>query len=617
MIAPAARRGAVARALLATLVAALVAAPAGAPAAPARASLLFVNGRILAGVDSTAAGPAARWVEALLVHDGRVVFAGTRAEAEVAVRALPRAPRRVDLAGRFAGPGFHDAHGHVASLGFALARLRLEGTTSAAEVAARVAEAARARRAGEWILGRGWDQNDWAVKAFPTRADLDAATTRHPVWLRRVDGHAGWANSEALRRAGITAATPDPPGGRIHRHADGTPSGVLVDNAMALVDRALPAAGAAETRDAIARALEHCARLGLTSVQDAGIGARELAAYRALAARGALPVRVFAMLAADAALASGGLDAVRDGRAPATWRAGDGLFRVFAVKAYADGALGSRGAALLAPYADDPGNLGLLVTPPDTLELLARRCLETGLQLCTHAIGDRGNRLTLEAYARAARDLPGGEAGFAARRFRIEHAQIVAPEDLPRFARLGVIASMQPTHCPSDMPWAPARLGEARLAGAYAWRALLDAGARLALGSDFPAESADPRLGLHAAVTTQDADGRPPGGHRPGQRLTPLEALRGFTSDAAFAAFADGEIGRLDRGLRADLAVWDRDLTAVPPRELLDARCVMTVVDGRVVWEAEEMRPTPGRSSRARERRPGGATVPRLDRGAR
>jgi hypothetical protein len=601
------------------LAAALLVAPsAPAPAATgtSRADMLIVNGRILATIDSTASGPAARWVEAVLVHEGRVVFAGRRAEAEVAARALKKPPRRVDLGGRFAMPGLHDAHGHVASLGFSLQRMRFEGTTSPGAIADMVRAEAKTRRRGEWILGRGWDQNDWVVKSFPTREPLDRAAPANPVWLRRVDGHAGWANGEALRRAGITAATPDPAGGRIHRLADGSPSGVLVDNAMDLVDLVIPPPTPADVRTAIARAGGHCAKLGLTSVADAGTTAKELAAYGSLANAGKLPIRVFAWLSSATALGPGGLDAVRGGVRPRAWSAGDGMFRVTAVKAYADGALGSRGAALLAPYADDPGNTGLLVTTPDTLELLARRCLEAGLQLCTHAIGDRGNRETLDAYERAAGgaaeggpsagttttgggDAPGATAAagdapraphgatrLAPRRFRIEHAQVVSLEDIPRFAELGVIASMQPTHCTSDMPWAPDRLGPARVQGAYAWRRMLDAGVRLALGSDFPVESADPRLGLHAAVTTEDAGGRPPGGYRPTERLTILEALRGFTSDAAFASFAEDEVGRLEPGMRADLVVFDRDLTAVPPRELLDARCVMTVVDGRVVWEA-------------------------------
>jgi predicted amidohydrolase YtcJ len=525
-------------------------------------------------VDDGPAGPAARWVEAVLVHQGKIAAAGSLASVEAAARQLIATPERIDLAGRFAMPGLCDAHAHVASLGFALRRLRLQGTRSADEIAARVAAEVPGRARGEWILGRGWDQNDWAVREFPTHEPLDRAAPDHPVWLRRVDGHAGWANGRALALAGITRDTPDPPGGRIHRLPDGSPSGVLVDNAMDLVERACPDPTPAEVRAALRRAAEHAVRLGLTAVHDAGIDSTELEAYQALAARGELPIRVFAMLSASTAL--------RPGRLPERKaEAGDGRFRVFAVKAYADGALGSRGAALLAPYSDEPGASGLLVTAPDTLELIARLCLEHGYAMCTHAIGDRGNREALDAYERAA----GGSGGLRGKRFRIEHAQVLSDRDLPRFARLDVIAAMQPTHCPSDMPWAPARLGPERVKGAYAWRRLLDSGARLALGSDFPVEDPDPRLGIHAAVTTQDLDGRPAEGYRPSERLSILEALRGFTSDAAYAAGAEREVGRLEPGLRADLVVFDRDLTRVHAREIVEARCVMTLVDGNVVWE--------------------------------
>jgi predicted amidohydrolase YtcJ len=262
----------------------------------------------------------------------------------------------------------------------------------------------------------------------------------------------------------------------------------------------------------------------------------------------------------------------------------DGRFRVFAVKAYADGALGSRGAALLEPYDDDPGNRGLLVTSPDTLELLARLALRAKLPIGIHAIGDRGNRLALDACERAA----GGAAALRGKRFSVEHAQVVALDDIPRFARADVIAAMQPTHCTSDMPWAPERVGTKRIEGAYAWRRMLDAGARLALGSDFPVEDPNPLLGLYAAVTTQDLDGHPPGGYRPSEKLTIWEALRGFTSDAAYAAFMESEVGRLAVGYRADVAVFDRDLTSVPAAELPKARCLLTLVGGEVAHEAND-----------------------------
>ncbi|HTO89991.1 MAG TPA: amidohydrolase [Candidatus Sulfotelmatobacter sp.] len=545
-----------------------------ATAAP-RADLYLFNGRILAGVDDAGGKQSARWIEALLVHDGRIAAAGKRADVEAEIARLQLKPRRVDLAGRFAMPGLCDAHGHFASLGFSLDRLQLRGATSPEQVAQIVAEAAKTRAKGEWIQGRGWDQNLWAVKKFPTAELLDRAAPDNPVWLRRVDGHAAWANSRALALAGVTRGTPDPDGGRIERDADGRPTGVLVDNATRLVERAVPTPSREQLRAALLRAGENCAQFGLTAVHEPGIDSVTVEAFRELANSGELPTRVFAMLSAATAMRPGMLPAKKI-------TAGEGLFRVFAVKAYADGALGSRGAALLADYSDDPGNRGLLVTPPDSLEIYARACLAHGYPLCTHAIGDRGNRVALDAYERAA----GGAAGLQGKRFRIEHAQVLSPQDLPRFARDGIIASMQPTHCTSDMPWAPDRLGAERVKGAYAWRQLLNSGARLALGSDFPVESPDPRLGIYAAITTQKPDGTPPAGFRPGEKLTILEALRGFTSDAAYAAWAEHEVGRLEKGMRADVTVFDRDLTSVAPAEILKARCEMTVVDGRVEYEA-------------------------------
>jgi predicted amidohydrolase YtcJ len=549
------------------------------PAGAAKPTLLY-NGRIL--VDASAE-PANRFAGAALVQDGRFIAVGTLAAIDKVARDRQLWPTRVDLRGGFAVPALTDAHGHVEGLGVALQRLRLEGTKSAEAIAAMVGERAKkAPTPGEWILGRGWDQNDWPVQKFPTKDVLDRVAAGHPVWLRRVDGHAAWANTRALELAGVTRATADPPGGRIERAPDGAPTGVLVDNAMELVESKLPAPTREQRTRAITLALQRCAELGLTGVHDAGIDAEAVSIYRELAEKGQMPVRVFAMLSAGSAWSADALPQEKPS-------AGDGRFRLFAVKAYADGALGSRGAALLEPYADDAKNRGLVRTTQDTLELLARRCLERGYSLCVHAIGDRGNRMVLDAMedaAAAAGHPPEAGPALRDRRFRIEHAQVLSLDDIPRFASLGVIASMQPTHCTSDMPWAPARLGPARVEGAYAWRRLLNAGARLALGSDFPVEDANPLLGLYAAVTTQDLDGKPPGGFRPSEKLTIWEALRGFTSDAAYAAFAERELGLAEPGYRADLAVFDHDLSVIPPREIPKARCVMTIVGGDVVWKA-------------------------------
>ncbi|MGH7726152.1 MAG: amidohydrolase [Candidatus Eiseniibacteriota bacterium] len=549
--------------------------------------LLLTNAVVLRSASEAGDARDAR-TEAVLLADGAIVFCGTNAEAESLAAARLRAhPERTferrDLGGAFVVPGLVDAHGHVAGLGFALVRVVFEGTRSADEVAGRVREAAARSPGSAWILGRGWDQNDWEKKAFPDRTTLDRVAPDRPVWLRRVDGHAGWANSKALALAGVTRETPDPEGGRILRDEQGEPTGILVDRAMGLVDSKVAAPTAEETEQALVRALEHCARLGLTGVHDAGIDSQTVEIYRRLESMQRLPVRVFAMLSDREAERASRLVRASDleGRA---------MFRILGIKTYADGALGSRGAALLAPYSDEPGTSGLVVTRGERLTELGRLCLDARLQLFTHAIGDRGNRTVLDAYEAAARAKAGSAAAAAplleARRFRIEHAQVIAPEDIPRFAKLGVIASMQPTHCTSDMPWAPARLGASRVAGAYAWRELLVQGARLCFGSDFPVESADPRLGLYAAVTTQDADGHPAGGYRPGQRLTISEALRGFTSDAAYAAFAEDELGRIAPGMRADLTVFDRNLVRATSKEILEARCVLTIVAGRIEFEA-------------------------------
>ena len=558
------------------------------PALAAADDMLLVNGRILT---AASAAPASRFASAALIADGRFIAVGSLQDVEAAARAKRLSPTRVDLGGRLAIPSLTDAHGHVEGLGVALQRLRFEGTTSAEQIARMVAERAKTTPRGEWILGRGWDQNDWAVQKFPTREVLDRVAPDHPVWLRRVDGHAAWANSRALELAGVTKATHELPGGRIERSPDGTPTGVFVDGAMALVESRIRSASREQRRDAILLATRRCAQLGLTSVHDAGVDAEDVGIYRELAEKGELPIRIFAMLSAESAWAPDALPRKK----PA---AGDGRFRLFGVKAYADGALGSRGAALLAEYSDNPGNTGLLRTTPDTLELLARRCLDRGYSLCVHAIGDRGNRVVLDAFERAAGAGQGAKV-LRDRRFRIEHAQVLALDDIPRFAKLGVIASVQPTHCTSDMPWAPKRLGEQRVQGAYAWRRLLQADARLALGSDFPVEDANPLLGLHAAVTTQDTDNQPAQGYRPEEKLTIWEALRGFTSDAAYAAFAESELGKAAPGYRADLTVFDRDLTTIAASEIPKARCHMTIVGGEIVWQRDAVndpliRPTGG-----------------------
>jgi predicted amidohydrolase YtcJ len=470
-------------------------------------------------------------------------------------------------------PGLVDAHAHLMGLGFALMQADLVGARSKAEVLDRLVAFAANLPDGAWLLGRGWDQNDWPDKTFPTAADLDAAFPTRPVWLERVDGHAGWANTAAMRRATRDLAGGWQPEGGFIVRTDGRPTGVFVDAASELIDAAVPPPDDTLRAEALRRALAAAASVGLTGVHDMGTSLADLDLYGRFADEGRFTLRVVAYADGDAAA----LDALCES---GPYRHPSGRVRMSGVKFYADGALGSRGAALEAPYSDDHGNRGLLVTPPEKLLDGMRKARRCGLQVATHAIGDRGNRLVLEDYATVL-----GDAARSDHRWRVEHAQVVAVEDIPRFDRLRVIASMQPTHATSDMPWAEARLGRERLAGAYAWRRLLQANVRLALGSDFPVESADPRLGLYAAVTRQDLDGEPPGGWLPDQKLTPLEALRGFTTDAAWAGFMDSEVGRLAPGMRADFVLLEADPLGVPARQLPDIKVLSTWVDGLRVYE--------------------------------
>jgi predicted amidohydrolase YtcJ len=468
-------------------------------------------------------------------------------------------------------PGLTDAHGHVVGLGLSLVRVNLRNCHSPEDCASRVRAILSKIPSGAWIQGRGWDQNLYPDQQFPNRAVLDAVAPTTPVVLRRVDGHAAWANSEALRRAKITRDTPDPAGGRILKDANGEPTGILVDRAEELVEHAIPPPSKEEVEQAILRAQDLLVSQGLTSVHEMGITTDVADVYLALAHSGRLKIRVYAHWAAEAATLE---EAFR--RGPLRAAGPDDLLTLRAIKVYADGALGSRGARLKAPYSDDPHNTGLVLTPMNQVEEISRRALAAGFQVSTHAIGDAANHDVLEAYARA--------GVTPAARFRIEHAQIIDLADIPRFARLGIIASMQPTHATSDMPWAEKRVGRARLAGAYAWQRFLAAGVPLAFGSDFPVELSDPRLGLFAAIARTDLQDQPPGGWLPEQRLTVEDALRAFTVGAAYAAFEEGWRGELKPGMAADLTVFDGPLDT--PEHIVKRKVLMTIVAGRAVYDA-------------------------------
>ena len=534
-------------------------------ATQAPADLIVTNARIYT-VD--AARPV---VEAIAVRGGRVAFAGSRAEA---LALGGPATRVVDLGGRTVIPGMVDAHAHLVGLGQALANVDLVDTRSYEEVVARVAARARELPAGTWIQGRGWDQNDWGNTAFPTHDALSRAVPGHPVVLARVDGHAVLANAAAMKAAGVTAASRDPDGGRIVRDGAGNPTGVFIDNAEALVAGAVPPMTQAELGRAVAAAIAEMHRWGLTGIHDAGASRAAVDTYEALARAGRLDLRLYVMISDDSAaidhyFARGPQSALHDGR---LW--------IRAVKLYADGALGSRGAALLDPYTDDPNNSGLLLSAPEHIRRTAERGLHAGFQVNTHAIGDRGNRVVLDAYEAALRAVP-----TADHRFRVEHAQVLHHDDIPRFAQLGVIPSMQAVHQTSDMYWAGNRLGAGRLFGAYAWRSLLATGVPVPNGSDFPVEHVNPLLSFSASISRMDRNGWPLGGWYPAQRMTRDEALRSMTLWPAHAAFQERDLGSLSAGKYADFVVLDRDIMTVDERDVPNAVVLATYIGGKAVYE--------------------------------
>jgi predicted amidohydrolase YtcJ len=473
----------------------------------------------------------------------------------------------VDLpAGAFVMPGLQDAHGHLLGLGSSLVEVDLVGTSSYREVVERARAAAKKLPPGAWIVGRGWDQNDWAEKRMPHHRLLSEAVPDHPVWLARIDGHAGLANQRALDEAGITRTSVAPSGGEILFDEVGEPLGVLVDAAMRSVPE--PVIGVAEIRRRLLFAQAECLRHGLTCVHDMGVSARVLDQLVQLHREKKWFLRTYVMLAPSE----------RELIARGPWQTPDGVITVRGVKAYADGALGSRGAALLEPYTDRQSTRGLVSLPKGAILALAQFCADHDMQLATHAIGDKANRAVLDAYEAVAVD-----GGIAGRRFRVEHAQVIAAEDFERFHELGVLPSMQPTHLTSDMPWAPDRLGPLRTMRAYAWRTFHELGVVVPFGSDFPVESVDPRRGIYSAVTT-----KPVGGGlalRPDQQLPRSRALRGFTYDAAYGMHNEQRLGTIELRKYADLTVFDRDLLTCSDAELLEAKVLLTVVGGRIVYD--------------------------------
>jgi predicted amidohydrolase YtcJ len=513
----------------------------------------------VSGITLDAAGKTVRFTGLTVTNEGKIGRLLQRGDK------VERPDWKVDGKGQVLLPGMIDAHGHVMGLGFAALTLDLSDTNSLAEAQAKIADYARRYPDRRWLLGGGWNQERWKLGRFPTAAELDAVVKDRPVWLERADGHAGWANSAALKAAGVTAAIKAPAGGAI----DGA---VFVDAAMDLVARHVPAPLSKDRDLAFLKAQETLVALGITSIADMGTTIDDWNAFRRAGDGGRLQIRIFGYSAGVAPMLA------IAGGAPTPWLYQDRL-RLAGVKLYADGALGSRGACLKAPYTDKPATTGLCFLDDTKLRNLMSRAALDGFQLAVHAIGDKADAQVLDAIDELAQTYQGD------RRWRVEHAQIVDPADLPRFARNGTIASMQPVHQTSDRLMAEARLGPNRLTGAYAWQSILNAGGRLAFGSDVPVENANPFPGLAAAISREDANGEPLGGWQPQERVSRATALAGFTTGAAFASFAEEKVGRLAPGYRADFILVDRDPFEGSPAQVRETKVLETWIGGQRVFK--------------------------------
>lgn len=545
----------------------LALAMAAAAILPAHAATLIDNAN---GYTLNSAGKLVRFTALAYDDAGRIVAVG---DAKSVAAKAPGA-RRIDMQGKTVLPGLIDAHGHVFGLGEISTAVLLYGTPSLDAALKAVADFSKANPQRAWVLGNGWNQEIWKLGRFPTAQELDAVVADRPALMTRVDGHAAWANTRALQLAGITKDTKDPAGGKIERDAQGNATGILVDAAMDLVRAAIPKPTEAENRASLDGALAALAKVGLTSVHDAGIGVMEDRLMRSYADQGKLTTRVYAMIGDTTQdfdqLAQGG---------PVKSYAND-LYALAAVKLYSDGALGSRGAALIAPYSDAPHTHGLLFYKDAEMRAKMEKALKAGYQVNVHAIGDAGNKQILDGYAALLKQYPKA----AAMRHRIEHAQVVAPADIPRFKALDIIPSMQPTHATSDQNMAEQRVGPQRIKGAYAWHTFLKQGSKIACGSDFPIESPNPFEGLHAAVTRQDNAGIPAGGWYKNEAMTLQQAFRCFTLDAAHAAHQEKVIGSLEAGKWADFIVTDADLFKVPAAEIGKIKVLQTWVAGKQVY---------------------------------
>jgi predicted amidohydrolase YtcJ len=532
-----------------------------------QANLVIIGGKV-ATVDNDFS-----IAEAVVIQDEKIIFVGANEEAKKYIGSKTKV---IELCGGLVLPGLIDSHGHLTGYGKSLEHIDLVGTKSYLEVLDLVKEKVKSVESGEWIRGHGWDQNDWEIKEFPQHQALSNLTPNNPVVLSRIDGHAILVNQKTMEIAEINKSTSDPVGGKIIKDSNGLLSGIFIDNAEKLITDYFPKYSTEKIRSIITNAANRCAELGLTGVGDAGIPISRIDDFKFLIDNNKMPIRINAMLT-DTVVSDmcGFLQKYKIDSY------GNDFLRVKSVKLYADGALGSRGAALLEPYSDDPENIGLIVTDNSHMLEVCKAALESDFQVCTHAIGDKAIRTMLDVYKEALQENPKAD-----HRFRIEHSQIVSLSDVPRYADLGVIPAMQPTHAVSDMPWTEDRIGAERVKGAYAFRNFLDEGLTIPCGSDFPVETNNPLIGIYHAVTRQDANGNPEGGWLPEQKMTIEEAIKGYTIWAAYAAFQENILGSIEVGKLADFTILDKNILTIEPAEILNTRPIYTIVGGQIQYQA-------------------------------
>lgn len=511
--------------------------------------------------------------EAVAVQNNKIIFVGANQDVK---KYISDKTKVIELNGELVLPGLIDSHGHLTGSGKALEHIDLVGTNSFQDVLDLVKVRVKTAEQGEWIRGRGWDQNDWTIKEFPNHSALSDITPNNPVMLSRIDGHAILVNQKAMEIADIDRNTPNPDGGKIFHGSNGKPTGIFLDNAEVLITDYLPKYSSEKIRGIIQNAAKRCVEFGLTGMHDAGIPISRIDDYKYLIDNGTMPLRINAMLSDTVVSDMNGF--LQKYQVDSY---GNDFLRVKSIKLYADGALGSRGAALLEPYSDDPENSGLLVTENSHMLEVCKAALESGFQVCTHAIGDKAIRTMLDIYEKALIANPNYD-----HRFRIEHSQIVNLDDVSRYAEIGVIPAMQPQHAVSDMPWTEDKIGPERVKGAYAFRSFIDAGIIIPCGSDSPVEIPNPLIGIHDAVTRQDENGFPKDGWLPEQKMTIVEAIKGYTIWAAYAAFQEDILGSIEVGKYADFTILDKDILTIEPMEILNTKPIYTIIGGEIRFQA-------------------------------